>query len=445
MFKFHENLYTDVRIEDVFETNIVYKLGVLNESKIRKYKAAFIRVYDGEMWYYSSISDTDLIQEEIDKLSRIANPNESIHENPIVKKFEVNKGQFLNFDKDSVENIDKEDKHNLLKTFFKTIQSKTTIKMWKATYVDCRKVFGFYSSKGSNLIYDTQRAGFRLDFNFAMGEKTLAEVFDRCSNHFSDLKGNEAEVEAYIEKCEDFIKNSKPVKPGIYTVVLSPDVAGVFAHESFGHKSEADFLIGDETMKKEWAIGKKVGSDILSIVDSGLEKGYGYIPFDDDGTKARKTYLIKNGILVGRLHSVSTAAQLDEELTGNARAMNYEFQPIVRMTTTYILPGDKTKEELIAEIKEGFYIETYKNGSGEAMFSIAPRRCYRIENGKIVEPVEISVITGTVYETLSQIDGLSNELELHSPAVSGCGKGEQFPLPIGFGGPYVRVKKMNVQ
>lgn len=445
MFKFPENLYTDVRIENVYETNIVYTLGDLEESKIRKYKAAFIRIYDGERWYYSSISDIELIQEEINKLSKIAKPNNKINENPIVKKFQSNKGEYLKFNTNSVSNITKEEKDTFLKSFFPIIKSKAMIKMWKASYVDSLKVYEFYSSKGANIIFDTQRVGFRLSLNFVNGDKNLSETFDKCFNYYSDLKGQEENLTAFIEKCEDFIKNSKPVKPGKYTVVLAPVVAGVFAHESFGHKSESDFMVGDETMKREWAIGTKVGSDILSIADSGEDMGNGYVPFDDEGTKATKTYLIKNGILSGRLHSASTAAELEEELTGNARSMNYEFEPIVRMRSTYILPGNKTKEELFSEIKDGFYIETFKHGSGMSTFTIAPSLSYRIENGKIVEPVNISVITGSVFQTLSEIDGLSNELEIYSMALGGCGKMEQWPLPVGFGGPYVRVKNINVQ
>ena len=96
----------------------------------------------------------------------------------------------------------------------------------------------------------------------------------------------------------------------------------MFAHESFGHKSESDFMLGDENMKKEWTLGKKVGADILSIYDSGEEEGSGYVPFDDEGTRTQKTYLIKNGVLTGRLHSAATAADLEEEVTGNARAIN---------------------------------------------------------------------------------------------------------------------------
>lgn len=445
MFKFPKNLYTDVRIEDVFETNIVYTLGELEESKVRKYKAAFLRVFDGKRWYYSSISDVDSIQDEIDKLCNMAKPNVNLNENPIVKKFEVNKGQYLKFNNHSVEDITKEEKDELLKSLFHVIEGRESIKMWKATYIDCRKKFQFYSSKGADLAFDTQRAGFALNFNLVNGHKKLSETYLKCFNYYRDLKVEEHEVKAFIEKCEEFLINSEKVNPGRYIVVLSPEVAGVFAHESFGHKSESDFMVGDETMKREWALGKKVGADILSIVDDGQEMGNGYVSFDHEGTKARKTYLIKDGVLTGRLHSASTAAQLQEELTGNARSINYEFEPIVRMTSTYILPGDKTKEELFSEIKDGFYIETFKHGSGMSTFTIAPSLAYRIENGKIAEPVDISVITGNVFETLLEIDGLSNELEICSSPLGGCGKMEQYPLPVGLGGPYVRVKNMNVQ
>ena len=93
-------------------------------------------------------------------------------------------------------------------------------------------------------------------------------------------------------------------------------------------------------MRDEWQLGKTVGSPILSIVDSGSVSGCGYVPYDDEGTRARKNYLIKNGVLAGRLHSVQTATALGESLTGNARATDCTFEPIVRMTTTYIEGGD---------------------------------------------------------------------------------------------------------
>ena len=209
---------------------------------------------------------------------------------------------------------------------------------------------------------------------------------------------------------------------------------------------KADFMLGDETMKKEWALGTKVGADILSIYDSGIDFGSGYTPYDDDeGTKATKTYLIKNGVLSGRLHSVSTAADLDESPTGNARAISCDYEPIVRMTNTVIDAGDKTKEELFAGIQHGYYIKTLKHGSGMSTFTIAPSLAYEIVDGKVGDPVKIAVITGNVFETLDLIDGLSDHAEMFSFVTGGCGKMEQYPLPVGFGGPYVSIAKMNVQ
>lgn len=180
-------------------------------------------------------------------------------------------------------------------------------------------------------------------------------------------------------------------------------------------------------------------------MDDGNIEGSGYVPYDDEGCKAKKTYLIKNGIHTGRLHSAYTAADLDEEVTGNARAINFEYEPIVRMTSTYIGEGNLTKEELFEGVTDGIYIEDFSHGSGMTVFTIAPILAYRIRNGKIAEPLKISVITGNVMETLYQIDGLSNELKICSSARGGCGKMEQFPLRVSDGGPYVRVKGIKVQ
>ncbi|MTI96942.1 MAG: TldD/PmbA family protein [Firmicutes bacterium] len=445
MFTFPQNLYTDVRIEDVFESNIIFSLGNLDEQKQRKYKAAFIRVFDGTRWYYSSTSNIEAIQREIDNLARIATANSAIGDHPIVQKLEANQGEHTKFRLNSVAEIGIDQKLDLLQDYFPIISENSLIKMWKGQYVDQYVVKKFYSSKGANLHFDAQKAGISLQFEMAANERKFSERFQKASHYFSDLQGRHEELKAYISKCEDFLHNYQALKPGKYTTILSPVVAGVFAHESFGHKSESDFMVGDETMKKEWAIGKKVGADILSIIDDGSKPGSGFVPFDDEGTRSRETHLIKNGILAGRLHSAATAGALDEDVTGNARAINFEFEPIVRMTTTYIASGDKTKDELFSEVKEGIYIETLKHGSGMSTFTIAPSISYYIKDGKIAYPVNIAVITGNVFETLGEIDGLSNQVELESFVIGGCGKMEQYPLSVGFGGPYVRVKNINAQ
>jgi TldD protein len=238
---------------------------------------------------------------------------------------------------------------------------------------------------------------------------------------------------------------AKTIQTGSYPVVMDPEVVGVFAHESFGHKSEADFMLGDENAKSAWKIGTKVGSDKLSIVDYGAEVGTsGYCPIDDEGFPTQKTYLIKDGILQGRLHNMETAHEFDEAPTGNARSINFEYEPIVRMTNTYVEPGEKTFAELIAQVDEGIYVTGVKHGSGLSTFTIAPIKCYMIRKGQIAEPVKVSVISGDVFKTLALIEDCSREFQQEVSVFGGCGKMEQWPLPVGMGGANVLISKMMV-
>lgn len=445
MYNFPQGLYTDVRLEDVSLVEITYQNGDLRENLKRNSKGGFIRVYDGQRWYYSSTTDTNNIQKEIDELALMANKNDKIEEDLIFKKFEVNTGEFYQFKDNSLRNISQDKKLDLLTSYFPIVEKVEAIKMWRGIYIERQINKEFYSSKGANLKFDYQTCSISFRYSLNVNGKTLDEGFDKTTTEFNELKNLEKELKKELDNHIEFARDSKPVKAGKYTVIFSPIATGVFTHESFGHKSEADFMVGDETMMKEWSIGKKVGSDNLSIVDTGQILGSGFVPFDDEGSKARKTHLIKDGILSGRLHSSLTADSLKEEVTGNARAINFEFEPIVRMTTTYIEAGEKTKEELISEVKEGILIEDINHGSGMSTFTIAPSVAYMIRNGKIAEPVNISVVSGNVMETLHQIDGISREIEILSFALGGCGKMEQWPLSVGMGGPYIRVNNITVQ
>jgi len=442
---FNKNFYTDVRVEDRFTTTVRFLNGMLQESKTRCEVRAFIRVYDGKMWYYASTTDVTNVQKTIDELYTVANPNGCIENDRMVKRFEINVDKIENFKENSVRDISLATKKDFLYSLLPTLNIDPSVNMPAGIYLDRNSRFNFYSSLGADLSWDYQTCGCVFSCDIVDGDKKFSAHWQKGALSFSELEGIEISLKDSILEQIDFAKNSIPVTPGLYPVVLSPEAAGVFAHESFGHKSEADFMISDESMKKEWEIGKNIGSDILSIAECGDILGSGYTPYDDEGTKAKKNYLIKDGKLAGRLHSVLTATVLDEELTGNARAVNCTYEPIVRMTNTYIEAGTHTFDELISGVEKGYFIKSIKHGSGMSTFTIAPSIAYEIVDGKLGRPVQISVITGNVFETLGLIDGLSNEVEMLSFVTGGCGKMEQHSLPVGFGGPYVRVSTMNVQ
>lgn len=445
MYNFPRNLYTDVRIENVFSTIIYYENNKLVQNKEKIENGAMVRVFDGKKWYYSSVSDLDNIQQEIDSLSKIAEANSNILENEVIKRLEIHKDICLKYCENDVSKIPNEKKLEAINAYLPLINEFEEIKSSKVIYKDNYTKKHIISSIGTDVTFDSQSCAIAFRYTIMANELPHTGSDDIYKMSFDELSGHQDSIRKSIISDIEYAQKAVPVVPGVYTCVLSPITAGVFAHESFGHKSESDFMVGDETMKKEWAIGSKVGSDILNIIDTGIIEGSGYVPFDDEGCEAKENYIIKNGILTGRLHSAYTAASLEERATGNARAMSFEFEPIVRMTTTYIGAGKHTKEELISEVKNGIYIENIQHGSGMSTFTIAPSKAYMIRDGKISEPVKISVITGNVMKTLNEIDGLSDTVELKSFVLGGCGKMEQFPLRVGFGGPYVRVNGLNVQ
>lgn len=445
MINFKKDFYADVRIEDRFSTDVRFLNGKLSESKERLEKRAFLRVYDGKMWYYSSTTDTEHIQKALDELYEVAESNPDIENDPVVKRFERNKDHLGSFKDNSVRNISISEKTELLKSLAPVTSMEECMSMPIGKYLDRNSLYEFKSSLGADISYDYQTCGVVLFCDMVEGEKKFSAMWQEGDTDFNSLKTKTESAESEFKEQVEFMRNSVPVEEGDYPVVLSPLAAGIFAHESFGHKSESDFMLSDESMKKEWELGKQIGSPILTISECGEIPGTGYTPYDDDGTKARKNYLIKDGMLAGRLHSAVTAAALEEGVTGNARAVDCTYEPLVRMTTTYIEAGNESFESLIAPIKKGYYIKTIKHGSGMSTFTIAPSVSYEITDGKLGRPVQISVITGNVFETLGLIDGLSDTIELKSFVSGGCGKMEQFPLPVGFGGPYVRVSKIKVQ
>lgn len=446
-YNFPAGLYTDVRIEHVFLTNITYTFRNLDECKEKKYSAAFVRVFDGERWYHSSTSDLNNIQDKINQLAAFTKKNANTAENPLYPLFSDNKDTVMVFENKKVSEVTLDEKITLLQEFMPKLEENKYIKLWSIRYVDEYKVKEFYSSKGAEVKFDYQRCGFRCGFQMAEGERIFREAYSVGKSSFNELNVFEMlpMLVKRINECEKYLLNSIPVESGNYTVILAPIITGIFTHECFGHKSESDFMLGDETAKAEWALGKKVGSDDLSIIECGDIKSVGYTPYDDEGIKAGCNYLVKNGILAGRLHNVSSAVDLGENTTGNGRAINYEYEPIVRMTTTYIDAGKQTEEELFAGVENGIYIKDAFHGSGMSTFTIAPSLAYYIRNGKIAEPVRVSVVSGNVFEALGKITGISDKLEITSFVTGGCGKMEQYPLPVGFGGPYIRVDNMNVQ
>jgi TldD protein len=269
---------------------------------------------------------------------------------------------------------------------------------------------------------------------------------------YEDLVNLDLQVEEAAKRAVDAL--FLPVVKGkTYRVVIDPILTGLFVHEAFGHLSEADMAYENPDLLEVMSIGKKFGSSELQIFDGaapiegnteegkGIHRGSYY--YDDEGTPATITQLIKDGILVGRLHSRETAGKLEEKPTGNARCLNYHFPPIVRMTNTWIGRGKTPVADLCQDIKEGVYARNWLGGmtNGE-MFTFSAGEAWMIRDGKLAEQVRDVTLSGNVFKTLANIEAIGDDF--YWDESGGCGKGGQSGLPVGCGGPSLRIKDVVV-
>ncbi|QYX31678.1 TldD/PmbA family protein [Sphaerospermopsis torques-reginae] len=260
---------------------------------------------------------------------------------------------------------------------------------------------------------------------------------------FEDLVNLDTQVKSAAERAVTAL-SLPSVKGNTYTVVIDPILTGLFVHEAFGHLSEADMAYENPDLLEVMTLGRRFGSEELQIFDGAAPQGHrGSYFYDDEGTPATTTQLIKDGVLVGRLHSRETAGKLGEAPTGNARCLDYHYSPIVRMTNTWIERGKTPVADLFTDIKEGVYARNWLGGmtNGE-MFTFSAGEAWMIRNGEIAEPVKDVTLSGNVFQTLADIEAIGDDF--YWDESGGCGKGGQNGLPVGCGGPSLRIRDVVV-
>ncbi|HQG42951.1 MAG TPA: TldD/PmbA family protein, partial [Spirochaetota bacterium] len=189
-------------------------------------------------------------------------------------------------------------------------------------------------------------------------------------------------------------------------------------------------------------IGRRFGPECLQVIDDGSLPYTGYIPIDDEGIQPQKTYLIKDGILTGRLHSRETAKKMGEQPTGNARAISCGAHPIVRMTNTYIDNGTATADELFDRLGNGLYVAGALGGQTNLeMFTFTPAYAYEVKRGKKTRLLRDCMLSGNVFMTLMNIDSIADDCTMFG-GLGGCGKQGQAPLPVSSGGPHLLIKNV---
>ena len=436
--------YAEARIESSVFTTIALSKNQIDTLSAGSAAGGSVRILKNGNWVFITFNSIRDIERFIQKGAQLSEsvicagthfikPSQAVtaaYCSPAIKK---------------LHNISIEQKLSLAQSYNAILKAPSAIQNTQVTYRDTESSCFFCNTEGSAISYQKSFCGTALGAVAKDGNITERHHESHAAyGGFECAEGMHAEAERTAKIAVDLL-HAEQIDGGTYTVVADQQLSGVFIHEAFGHLSEADFVYQNPGLLKVMKIGEQFGPEILTVIDDGtIDSLPGFIPADDEGIAARKNFLIKNGQLAGRLHSRETAAAMNEPLTGNARAISPAYQPIVRMTNTFIENGARSFDEMIASFDNGVYAAGYIGGQTNLeMFTFSPAYGYEIKNGKLGKMLRGMVLSGNVFSTLKNILHIGNDKKMFG-GLGGCGKGGQSPLPVSLGGPHIMISHVLV-
>lgn len=255
-------------------------------------------------------------------------------------------------------------------------------------------------------------------------------------------------VDKLKDKLDDVVKlaedllDSTMIEPGVYDIITNPSITGLIAHEAFGHGVEMDMFLKKRARARKY-INKPVASKLVNMHD-GAAATYSCASyfFDDEGTLAQDTLIIKNGILQTGICDAVSGAQLGHKATGNGRRQDPSRKAYTRMTNTFFEPGKDKLEDMIKSVKHGYMLFDTSNGMEDPKnWNIQCTAQYGREikdgkfTGKIVSPV---VMSGYVPDLLMSISMVSDDFEILGSGH--CGKGHKEWVTVSDGGPCLKAR-----
>ncbi len=442
--------YAEVRYEKTLINNLVMKNGNIDAVNVEKDKGISIRVlYDGGIGFVSTNDPKD-INDLIKRAVKMAKNNKSklglSEEKTYKDRWEVKQ-------KKKIEETDLEWKIEYLQDLDRKImETNVNIparifelddKLIEKEYVnsDGTKISAYHPKIGFfyfvTVVGKTVEQGYK-QFGYSGGYEAF-EFWDLENIAVEEVKG-----------LNRVANEGKEAPKGKMDLLCGPEVTGIAVHESCGHPTEADRIMGRESSQagesfiKEAMIGEMIGSEYVNIAeDPTIEHSYGYYKYDEEGVKARIKYLYKKGKINEFLHSRETAYKMGIQSNGAARASSYDREPIPRMANTFFVPGDYTLDELIEDIKFGIYMKSFTEWNiDDKRYNqrYIGRESYIIENGEIKDPVKRPVLEITTPGFYKAVDAAGKDLEFTAGT---CGKSDPMQgLDVWMGGPSIRLRNV---
>jgi len=451
--------YAEARFESTNASDFVIKNGILEASSSSSFHGLGMRfLINGSQGCFST---NNLRKQTVKKLadesirttaaaSKISEKIDFSDEKTFVKKYSVHQ-------KIKIENFGTDKKISALKEADDAIKKIASERYLSLSDSLTEKFFA--NTNGSRIFSAIPKIGFYYNFSVLHSSKSAQRSWLYGSSSGYEILKKWNMPQLLLREAKALEQNLKfGIKPpkGKVDVVCAPEVVAIMVHESVGHPYEADRILGREAAQagesfvtKEM-LNSRIGNECVNVADDPtLENSFGYYLFDDEGVKAGKRLLIKNGMINEFLHNRQTAKIFGTKSNAAARALNYSLEPIVRMANTFMVPGEYSEEELVEDVKHGIYIKNFMEWNIDDIRlnqKYVGAEAYLIKNGKVLysKPVIKPTIEITTPKLYSSIDAVGNKktLEFHSGT---CGKGEPMQaIPVWFGGPCLRIKSIEV-
>lgn len=432
--------YGDIRFVEEEVENIVIKNGII-EALTHNTEFGFgLRVLKNGAWGFSS--SNILTKAAADKVTkdaiRIAEASARIKGSPVkLSPLSPQKGTY----KSSIEidpfRVPLSEKIDLLLECDRILNRDSRIKVHQA-FMSFRKVrVNFTSTDGSRINQEFTFSGGGIKV-FAMdkGELQMRSYDDYRQTGYEFIKSLNLKENAYRIFDEVLMLLDAPSCPQIKTtIILDGHQMVLQVHESCGHPTELDRVLGTEAsyagtsfLTLDKLNNFRYGSEIVNIVaDATVPGGLGTFGWDDEGVPAQRVYLVKNGIFVGYQSSRETATVIGTSSSGNMRADGWNRIPLIRMTNINLEPGKWKLEDMISDTKEGIFMSTNKSWSIDDKrlnFQFGCEFARQIENGKLTRVYKNPTYADITPHFWSKCDAISSKEYWRLFGVPNCGKGE---------------------
>ncbi|WP_010479260.1 TldD/PmbA family protein [Thermococcus zilligii] len=428
--------YFDIRISRAGLTSISLQNDRLEELSSNVEMGIGVRAFKSS-WGFSSANDLSRAEEVIKiaiKIASLSSGSSRIYlGDPVRDDVEI-------LGRKKVSEVDLEDKLSLVRGAGSSLEGDS-IKNRSVHYDDSVNEQVFINSLGSEIRTVVSRV--RLSISATAHSAGEMQQYWKV---FGGVGGFEMVEEVDLShwgpfvagKAMELLKAASPPS-GEFKVLMDPELTGVFIHEALGHAVEADSVKNGESILAG-KLGEKIAVDGLTVVDDPTLPGkFGSYPYDDEGVKAKRVEIIKDGVLREYLTDRETSAVLGLEPNGHGRAQSYAHQPLVRMSNTYVEPGDWSFDEMVEELRNGLYMIGDKGGEvdiASGTFTFGAKEGYLVENGRITKHLRDVSLSGGILDVLRNVMAVGRDVRVEFPGY--CGKGQW--VPVDDGGPHLLTK-----